>query len=123
MVIEPKIAKFGLPGKAYDVADNKAIFEFASMTPDCYVELAKKCMNERPSERPIAREKNKIELVDENQKELEDESLLKIKSEFLKADKIIPALSTTLTTLHYRDAIYMRSQHNSYEIRFNLEVP
>ncbi|KAF0524971.1 hypothetical protein F8M41_014839 [Gigaspora margarita] len=92
---------------------------FASSTPNCYIQLAKKCMHEKSSERPNAEEVYKIfqewkEILNKEEKELEDKKL-EIKLEFLLADKINSAstLQENISSTHLQ-------QQNSYENEVNL---
>ncbi|CAG8761462.1 12258_t:CDS:2, partial [Dentiscutata erythropus] len=65
--------------------------ELALRTPDCYIQLANRCMNGKPSEWPAAKEvydtfyEWKIALS-KNPKEL-NENQLEIRNKFLEADK------------------------------------
>ncbi|RIB22746.1 hypothetical protein C2G38_2033338 [Gigaspora rosea] len=74
--------------------------EFAEGTPDCYIELAKQCMDSNPKNRPTAEyvyskvNQWKTILDSEN---LTDKEKLEIKEKFIDADRIIK--QTTLKSL------------------------
>ena len=83
---------------------------FAPGTPDCYIQLAKQCMDTNPEKRPTAYKIceeccNWMDLLGElNEKELNKEEV-EIRNAFLAADKIIPTLSTV--SQRHSNAIYI----------------
>ncbi|RIB04032.1 hypothetical protein C2G38_2048774 [Gigaspora rosea] len=73
--------------------------EFAKGTPECYIQLANKCMDANPSNRPSASDIHEnllewYEIVDNNF--AEDKNELAILKAFKSADEILPTLSTEL---------------------------
>ncbi|RIB26519.1 hypothetical protein C2G38_2064658, partial [Gigaspora rosea] len=73
--------------------------EFAKGTPDCYIQLANKCMDANPSNRPNASDIHEnllkwYEIVDNNV--AKDKNKLIILKAFKTADEIISTLSTEL---------------------------
>ncbi|RIB05428.1 kinase-like domain-containing protein [Gigaspora rosea] len=85
---------------AFDIVFNGLRPEFAEGTPDCYIELAKECMDSDPQNRPTAECVHlkinhwKTILEAEN---LTDNEELYIKKQFIDADNIIN--KTSLTSL------------------------
>ncbi|RIB20986.1 kinase-like domain-containing protein, partial [Gigaspora rosea] len=83
--------------------------DFANGTPDCYVELAKKCMDPNPQDRPSA--KDITSKIKQWKKIIESENLtdkeeLDIKKKFIDADNeikemILKELSLMLQTKYY----------------------
>ncbi|CAG8472592.1 4988_t:CDS:1, partial [Cetraspora pellucida] len=68
--------------------------EFGDGTPDCYVKLAKRCMDSDPNERPTATIicSKIVHWLDEMKQKDDNE----IKKQFLKADKIIPKVESSI---------------------------
>ncbi|RIB11751.1 kinase-like domain-containing protein [Gigaspora rosea] len=73
--------------------------EFAKGTPECYIQLANKCMEANPSNRPNAYDirKNLLEWFNILDRDVAyDKNELTILKAFKSADEIIPTLSTEL---------------------------
>ncbi|RIB15956.1 kinase-like domain-containing protein, partial [Gigaspora rosea] len=64
--------------------------EFASGTPKCYIELAKKCMNSDPQERPNS--SDIYNSIDNWLEKIASSDNNEIKKQFLEADKVIKSL-------------------------------
>ncbi|RIB26158.1 kinase-like domain-containing protein, partial [Gigaspora rosea] len=71
---------------------------FAFGTPDFYIKLAERCMDNDPMKRPTAKEVyeqfQEWEIILNKEQEKLNEDQIKIKNKFLEADRIIPTLST-----------------------------
>ncbi|RIB29727.1 kinase-like domain-containing protein [Gigaspora rosea] len=104
--------------------------EFAPETPKCYIELAKKCMNSDPQERPVS-SNIYCEIKDWLEKIANSDDDNEIKKQFLEADKVIKSLpiskhsdemytSKIISTKSISKAIKNLSQADSVQIDLDI---
>ncbi|RIB04423.1 kinase-like domain-containing protein [Gigaspora rosea] len=111
-------------GRPFDLSLTLDIYrglrpEFAPGTPDCYIELAKQCMDSDPQKRPDAldiwvkcNEWNEIMKSSDNANE--------IKNQFLEADKIVKALP--IISPKHPDFMYTSKIINTQKISNAIEA-
>ena len=115
--------------RAHDLQLNVSICkgerpEIIKNTPQCYVDLMKRCWNEDPLKRPNASEieeiigswiSNIIEKINEESKN--------IIMEFYKADKILETKQTTISnTFEIKDKSHSQAYHTSRVLDFTKEL-
>ncbi|RIB28262.1 hypothetical protein C2G38_2158364 [Gigaspora rosea] len=92
------VVSFSVPEVLLEKQPAKESDIYSLGTPDIYIKLVKQCMDNNPIKQSSAKEVyeklQEWEIVLSKEQEELNEEQIKIKKDFLEADKIIPTLST-----------------------------